>query len=95
MDQFTLFYMVTTSGTSTIFWKLFLIALYTFSSFIKVQVTIYVWVHFWVCNSFPLIYLPVSIPISDSFVLFCFDHYCSVIELEVRNGDFPQKFCYS
>jgi hypothetical protein len=31
-----------------------------FSSFVKDQVTIGVWVHFWVFNSIPLIYLPVT-----------------------------------
>jgi hypothetical protein len=34
-----------------------------FSSFVKDQVTIGVWVHFWVFNSIPLIYLPVTVPI--------------------------------
>jgi len=53
-----------------------------FGSFVKNQVTIGVWVHFWVFNSIPLIYLPVSVPISYSFY-----HYCSVILLEIRNGD--------
>jgi hypothetical protein len=45
-----------------------------FSSFVKVQVTIYVWVHVWVFNSIPLIYLPVSAPISSNFY-----HYCSIV----------------
>jgi hypothetical protein len=33
-----------------------------FSSLVEDQVTIGVWVHFWVFNSIPLVYLSVSIP---------------------------------
>jgi hypothetical protein len=44
-----------------------------FSSFVKDQVTIGMWIHFWIFNSIPLIYLPVTVPISCSFfVCFCF-----------------------
>jgi hypothetical protein len=50
-----------------------------FSSFVKVQVTIGVWVHFWVFNSIPLIYLPVTVSIPCSFY-----HNCSVVLL--RSG---------
>jgi hypothetical protein len=39
-----------------------------FSSFVKVQVTIVVWVHFWVFNSIPLIYLAVAVPVLCSFL---------------------------
>jgi hypothetical protein len=35
--------------------------------FVKEQVTVDVWVHFWVFSSIPLIYLHVSVPISSSF----------------------------
>jgi hypothetical protein len=45
-----------------------------------------VWIHFWVFNSIPLIFLPVSVPIPGSF-----HHYCSVIQIEVRDGDFPRR----
>jgi hypothetical protein len=38
-----------------------------FSSFVKDQVAIGVWVHFWVFNSVPLIYLPVTVQIPCSF----------------------------
>ena len=38
-----------------------------FSSFVKDQVTIGVWVHFWVFNPIPLIRLPVTVPIPCSF----------------------------
>jgi hypothetical protein len=48
-----------------------------FTSFAKYLVTIGVWIHFWVFNSVPLIFLPVPIPCS-------FYHYCSAIQLEVR-----------
>jgi hypothetical protein len=43
-----------------------------------------VYVHFWVFNSIALIFLPVFIPIPCSFY-----HYFSVVQLEVRDGDFP------
>ena len=42
-----------------------------------------VWVHFWVFNSNPLIYLPITIQIPQSFY-----HYCSVVQLEVQDADF-------
>jgi len=58
-----------------------------FRSFVKDQVTIGVWVHFWVFNSIPLICLPVSVAIPDSFY-----RYCSVTLLEVRDGDSPRSF---
>jgi len=57
-----------------------------FGSFVKNQVTVGVWVHFWVFNSIPLVYLPVSVPIPYSFY-----HYCSVILLEIRDGDSPRS----
>jgi hypothetical protein len=49
-----------------------------FSSFVKDQVTIGVWVHFCVFNSIPLIYLSVTVPVPCSFY-----HNCSVVQLEV------------
>jgi hypothetical protein len=58
-----------------------------FSSFVKDQVTIGVWVHFWVFISIPLIYLPVTVSTPRSFY-----HYCSVVQLEVRNADSPRSF---
>jgi len=57
-----------------------------FSSFVKDQVTIGVWVHFWVLNFVPLINLPVTVPIPCSFY-----HYCSVEQLEIRDGDSPRS----
>jgi hypothetical protein len=44
-----------------------------------------VWVHFWVFNSIPLIYLPVTIQIPCSF-----NQYCSVVQLEVWDADFSR-----
>jgi uncharacterized protein (DUF983 family) len=58
-----------------------------FSSFVKGQVTIGVWVHFLVFNSFPLIYLSVVVPVPYGFC-----HNCSVEQLEVRHGDSPKGF---
>jgi hypothetical protein len=40
-----------------------------FSSLVKDQVTIGVWVHFWVFNSIPLVYLSVAIPVPCSFYI--------------------------
>ena len=60
-----------------------------FSSFVKDQMTRGVWVHFWVCNFVPLMYLPVSVPIPCSFC-----DYCSVIQLEVRDGVSLKSFYY-
>jgi hypothetical protein len=54
----------------------------SFSSFVKDQVTIGVWVYFWVFNSISFIYLPVTVPIPCSFY-----HNCSVVHIEVRDGD--------
>ena len=44
--------------------------------------TIGVWVHFWVLNSIPLICLSVIVPVPCSFY-----HNCSIVQLEVREGD--------
>jgi len=66
--------------------KVWSIPLVGFSFFVKDQVTIGVWVCFWVFNSIPCIYLPVSVPI-----LYSFDHYCSEIQLEAMNGDYPRS----
>jgi hypothetical protein len=45
-----------------------------------------VWVNIWVFNSIPLIFLPLSVPIPCSFC-----HSCSVVQLEVRDGDSPRS----
>jgi hypothetical protein len=47
-----------------------------FSSFVEDQLTIGVWVHFWVFNSIPLVYLSVAIPVPCSFY-----HNFSVVKL--------------
>jgi len=56
-----------------------------FISFANYQM-IGVWVHFWVFNSIPLVYPPISVPIPCSFY-----HYCSVILLELRGNDSPRS----
>ena len=68
-----------------------------FTSLVKDQVTIGVWIHFWVFSSIPLIYLSVVVPVPCSF-----SHNCSVVQLEVRDGDSTRvsfivenSFCYS
>ena len=53
-----------------------------FCFFVKDQVAIGVWFHFWVFNSIPLIYLSIAVPVPCSFY-----HCCSVVQLEVRHGD--------
>jgi hypothetical protein len=47
-----------------------------FCSLVKDQVTIGVWVHFWVFSSIPLVYLPVAIPVPCGFY-----HNCSIVQL--------------
>jgi hypothetical protein len=56
-----------------------------FSYFVKDQVTIGTWVHFWVFNSILLIYFPISVSIPCSLY-----HYCSVVQIEVRDADSPR-----
>jgi hypothetical protein len=51
---------------------LYFLPLDGFSSLVKDQVTIVVWVHLWVFNSVPLVYLSVTIPVPCSFYLFNF-----------------------
>ena len=53
-----------------------------FGFFVKDQVTIGMWVDFWVFNSIPLLYISIFVPTPSSFY-----HYCSVIQFEVRDGD--------
>jgi hypothetical protein len=67
-----------------------------FSALVKHQVTKGVWVHFWVLNTIPLIYLSVTVPIPCSFY-----HNYSVVQLEVRHSDSTRgsfivenDFCY-
>jgi hypothetical protein len=61
MDPFTFFYMITTSCASTICGNCCLSSTGRFNSLVKDQVAIGVWVHFWVFNSIPLVYLSVDI----------------------------------
>jgi hypothetical protein len=58
-------------------------------SFIKHQVTIDMWLHFWVINSIQLIYLYIAVPLTCSFY-----HICSIVQLEVRHGDSTRGFCF-
>ena len=66
------------------------------SSLVNTQVTIGVWIHFWVFYSIPLIYPAFAVPVPCSFY-----HNCSVIQLEVRHSDSTRgsfivenTFCY-
>jgi len=56
-------------------------------AFVKVQVNIDIWVHFWNFSAVPLIYLHVSIPILCSFY-----YYYSTVHLEVSDGDSTRSF---
>ena len=56
-----------------------------FSSFVRNQVTIGVWVHFWVFNPIPLIRLPDIVPIPCSFY-----YYCFVVKFEVWDTESPE-----
>jgi len=56
------------------------------SSFVKDQVTVGECVHFWIFNSIPLIYLPVSVPVPWRFY-----HDHPLIQIEVRDGDSPRS----
>jgi hypothetical protein len=78
--------MLTTSWNSTFVENAVLFPLDGFSPFLKDQVTIHVWVHFWVFKSIALIYLTVIVLIQCSFY-----HYCSGVQLEVRDGDSPSS----
>ena len=68
MDQFTFFYMITTSCAAPFVKNAVFFPLDGFTSFVKDQVTIGVWVHFWVFNSIPLVYLSVTMPVPCSFI---------------------------
>jgi hypothetical protein len=68
-----------------------------FSFLVKDQVSIGVWIHLWVFNSIPLIYLSVIVPVPCSFY-----HNSSVVQLNVRHSDSTRgsfivenSFCYS
>jgi hypothetical protein len=67
----------------------FFFPLYMFGFFVKGQVPMSVWFYFWVFNSIPLTNMSAAVSIPCSFY-----HYCSVVKLEVRGGDFPKWFFY-
>ena len=60
----------------------FFLPLYNFSSFVKNQVLIGLWVDTQVFDSIPLVDVSVFMPIPS-----CFQYYSSVIEFEVRDGN--------
>ena len=78
MDEFTFFYMEPPVVPAPFVENAVFFPLDGFSSLDKDQVTIGVWVHFWVFNSIPLVYLSVSIPVPCSFY-----HNCSVVKLRL------------
>jgi hypothetical protein len=40
----------------------------SFSSLLKDEVTIGMWIHFWVFNDIPLVYLSVAVSVPSSFI---------------------------
>ena len=56
--------------------------LYGFGFFVKIHVSICMWVYFWVFNLVPLINLSVTTSMPCSFY-----YYCPVLQLEIRDGD--------
>jgi hypothetical protein len=95
MYQFTFFYMQLPVVPAPFVEDAVFFPLDGISSFVKDQVTIGVWIHFWVFNSIALIYLSVTLSIPCSY------HNCSVLQLEVRHGDSTRgsfivenSFCY-
>jgi hypothetical protein len=96
MDQFEFFYMIPPVVPAPFVENAVFFLLDGFSSLVKNQVAIGVWVHFWVFSSIPLIYLSVAVPVPCSFY-----HNCFVVQLEVRHGDSTRcsfivenSFCY-
>jgi hypothetical protein len=79
------FYILTTVEPATFVENAVFFPLDGFSFFVKDQVIIGVWIHFWVFNSIPLLYLPVTLPIPYSFLSLLM--YNTV---KVRNGAFPK-----
>ena len=79
MDQFAFFYMITASLPAPFVENAVFFLLDVFSFLVKDQVTIGVWVHFWVFHSIPLIYMSVIVPGPFSFY-----HNCSAVQLYVR-----------
>jgi hypothetical protein len=75
MDQFPFFYIITPVVPATFVETAVFFPLYGFSSLVKDQVTMGVWVHFWVVNSIALVYVSVAITIPCSFC-----HNCSVVQ---------------
>jgi hypothetical protein len=67
MDQFAYFYKITTSVPAPFVENAVFFPLAGFSPFVRDQVTIGVWVHFWVFISIPLIYLFAIVPVPYSF----------------------------
>ena len=76
MDQFAFFYMITPVVPAPFVENAVFLPLDGFSSLVEDQMTIGVWVHLWVFNSVPLVYLSVAIPVPSSFY-----HNCSVVQL--------------
>ena len=85
-DLFAFFFMQTSSSASTVcWWDCF--PLYGFGFFVKNQVFKDMLVNFWVFGLIPLMNLSVSAP-----VLCSFDHYCYVVQLEIKECNSSRSF---
>jgi hypothetical protein len=78
------------------FWKHCLFSTVWFNYIVKDQLTIGVWINFWVFTCIPLIYLSLSVPVPCNIY-----HNCSVVQIMLRHGDssrvsfiFDNSFCY-
>ena len=69
MDQFKFFYIITASEPAPFVENAVFFPLDGFSCFDKDQVTIGVWIHFWVFNSIPWVDISVAISVTCSFYL--------------------------
>ena len=93
VDQFVFFNLLTATWTSSICG---ICCLFSTGRFWLLCQRSGLWVYVWILNSISCIYLSFSVPLSCSFY-----HYCSIVHLEVRSGEFPRcslivqnSFCY-
>jgi hypothetical protein len=91
IQRFAFFYMITTTWASISCWKHFF-SLSGFSTFVKDQVTIVVWVYFCVFNSIPLIFLLVTVPMPCIFFFLLSHLLCSTVW--GQEWWFKQKFFF-
>ena len=67
---------------------LFIVFIYVFGFFVVNELTINVWVYFWILYPIPLIYVSVFMPIPN-----CFSYYSFIIAFEIMELD-AYSFCF-